>query len=136
MKETLKEKYDRTKMWYDAARVLLEGRTIENVWWQEWDEDYPEEGTGLVFSTDKGDVFFVGMDDEGNGPGALHTGMSDERRAKLKKEGLCVSCLPVGVESNSSYKELWLRIHGLKHGLNSQSWDEANYTELTEVKDD
>ena len=136
MKETLKEKYDRTKMWYDSARKLLEGRTIENVWWQEWDEDYPEEGTGLVFSTDKGDVFFVGMDDEGNGPGALHTGMSDERRAKLKKEGLCVSCLPVGVESNSSYKEMWLRIHGLKHGLNSQSWDEANHTELTEVKDD
>ena len=30
----------------------------------------------------------------------------------------------------------WLRIHGLKHGLNSQSWDEANHTELTEVKDD
>ena len=40
MKETLKEKYDRTKMWYDSARKLLEGRTIENVWWQECDEDY------------------------------------------------------------------------------------------------
>ena len=67
MKETLKEKYKRTKMWYDSATKLLVNRTIERVWWQEWDEEYPEEGTGLVFETDKGDVFFVGMDDDGNG---------------------------------------------------------------------
>ena len=136
MKETLKEKYDRTKMWYDAARVLLEGRTIENVWWQEWDEEYPEEGTGLVFVTDKGDVFFVGMDDEGNGPGALHIGTSKERKKELQKKKAYVGCLPVGVESNSSYREMWLRMHGLSHGLNSQSWEEASHTELTEVKDD
>jgi hypothetical protein len=43
--------------------------------------------------------------------------------------------LPVGVESHSSYKEMWLRMHGLKHGLNSQSWEEVGHTELTEVKD-
>ena len=132
MKETLEKKYKRTKMWYDSAKRLLEGRTIENVWWQEWDEDYPEEGTGLVFSTDKGDVFFVGMDDEGNGPGALHVGMSDERRKKFKKAELCASCLPVGVESNSSYREMWLKLHG----LHSHGWNEAGHTELTEVKDD
>ena len=114
MSETIKEKYDRTKMWYDSAQKLLMGRTIENVWWQEWDEDYPEEGTGLVFVTDKGDAFFVGMDDEGNGPGSLHVGMSNERRKEFKKDGLCTSCLPVGVESNSSYKKMWEELHGLK----------------------
>ena len=135
MKETLKEKYDRTKMWYSSAQKLLVDRTIERVWWQEWDEDFPDEGTGFCFQTDKGDVFFVGMDDEGNGPGALHVGMSDERREEFKKDKLCASCLPVGVESHSSYKEMWLRMHGLKHGLNSQSWEEAGHTELTEVED-
>ena len=114
MSETIKEKYDRTKMWYDSAQKLLMGRTIENVWWQEWDEDYPGEGTGLVFVTDKGDAFFVGMDDEGNGPGSLHVGMSNERRKEFKKDGLCASCLPVGVESNSSYKKMWEELHGLK----------------------
>ena len=113
-KETLKEKYDRTKMWYDSATKLLVNRTIERVWWQEWDEEYPEEGTGLVFETDKGDVFFIGMDDEGNGPGALHIGMDDKRRAKLRKEGLCVSCLPVGVESSKSYRDMWEEINGIK----------------------
>ena len=132
MSEKLKEKYDRTKMWYDSAQKLLMGRTIENVWWQEWDEDYPDEGTGLVFSTDKGDVFFVGMDDEGNGPGSLHVGMSDERREEFKKDGLCASCLPVGVESNSSYREMWLELHG----LNNKSWEESGHTELKEVEND
>lgn len=116
MNETLKEKYNRTKMWYNSAQKLLMDRTIINVWWQEWDEDYPDEGTGLVFTTDKGDVFFVGMDDEGNGPGALHVGMSDERREEFKKNGLCASCLPVGVESNSSYRNMWEELHGLKDG--------------------
>lgn len=116
MKETLKEKYDRTKMWYDSATKLLVNRTIERVWWQEWDDMYPEEGTGLCFQTDKGDVFFVGMDDEGNGPGALHIGMSDERREKFKKNELCASCLPVGVESSSSYRDMWEELHGLKDG--------------------
>ena len=37
MSETLKEKYERTKYWYDVAKELLEGRKIEHVWWQEWD---------------------------------------------------------------------------------------------------
>jgi hypothetical protein len=114
VKESLKEKYNRTKMWYDSATKLLVNRTIERVWWQEWDEEYPEEGTGLVFETDKGDVFFIGMDDEGNGPGALHIGMDEKRRAKLRKEGLCVSCLPVGVESSKSYKDMWEEIRGIK----------------------
>jgi len=132
MSETLKEKYNRTKMWYNSAQKLLMDRTIVNVWWQEWDEDYPEEGTGLVFTTDKGDAFFVGMDDEGNGPGSLHVGMSDERREEFKKDGLCASCLPVGVESNSSYKEMWLTMHG----LNNKSWEESGHTELKEVKDE
>ena len=132
MKETLKEKYNRTKMWYDSATKLLVNRTIERVWWQEWDEEYPEEGTGLVFETDKGDAFFIGMDDEGNGPGALHVGMSDERREEFKKAKLCASCLPVGVESSKSYKEMWLAING----LNNMNWNEAGHTELEEVKDD
>ena len=114
MKETLKERYKRTKMWYDAARVLLEGRTIENVWWQNWDEEYPDEGTGLVFATDKGDVFFVGMDDEGNGPGALHIGTSKERKKELQKKKAYVGCLPGGVESNKSYIKLHKEIHGVK----------------------
>tara|TARA_R100000742_G_C4233006_1_gene54195 strand:+ start:98 stop:496 length:399 start_codon:yes stop_codon:yes gene_type:complete len=132
MKENLKEKYDRTKMWYDSATKLLVNRTIERVWWQEWDEEYPGEGTGLVFETDKGDAFFIGMDDEGNGPGALHVGMSDERREEFKKAKLCASCLPVGVESSKSYKEMWLAING----LNNMNWNEAGHTELEEVKDD
>ena len=132
MSETLKEKYNRTKMWYNSAQKLLMDRTIVNVWWQEWDEDYPDEGTGLVFSTDKGDVFFVGMDDEGNGPGSLHVGMSDERREEFKKDGLCASCLPVGVESNSSYRNMWLEINH----LDNKSWEEAGHTELKEVKDE
>ena len=114
MKETLKEKYKRTKMWYDAAKELLEGRTIEHVWWQNWDEEYPDEGTGLVFATDKGDVFFVGMDDEGNGPGALHIGTSKERKKELQKKKAYVGCLPVGVESNKSYIKLHKEIHGVK----------------------
>ena len=54
------------------------------------------------------------MDDEGNGPGALHVGMDEKRRAKLKKEGLCVSCLPVGVESSESYRDMWEEINGIK----------------------
>ena len=114
MKETLKEKYNRTKMWYDAAKELLEGRTIEAVWWQEWDEEYPDEGTGLVFATDKYDVFFVGQDDEGNGPGALHIATSIEREKELKKKKANVGCLPVGVESNKSYIKLHKEIHGVK----------------------
>jgi len=114
VKETLEKKYKRTKMWYDSATKLLVNRTIERVWWQEWDEEYPEEGTGLVFETDKGDVFFIGMDDEGNGPGALHIGMDEKRREKLRKEGLCVSCLPVGVESSKSYRDMWEEINGIK----------------------
>jgi len=132
MKENLKEKYDRTKMWYDSATKLLVNRTIERVWWQEWDEEYPGEGTGLVFETDKGDAFYIGMDDEGNGPGALHVGMSDERREEFKKAKLYPSCLPVGVESIKSYKEMWLAING----LNNMNWNEAGHTELEEVKDD
>jgi len=107
MKEKIKERYDRTKIWYQSAQVLLKRRTITNVWWQEWDEDYPEEGTGLCFQTDKGDTFFVGMDDEGNGPGALHVGMSDARRKGFEKAGLYSDCLPVGVESNDSFINLY-----------------------------
>lgn len=116
MKETLEKKYKRTKMWYDSATKLLVNRTIERVWWQEWDEDYPDEGTGFCFQTDKGDVFFVGMDDEGNGPGALHTGMDEKRREEFRKEKLCSSCLPVGVESSKSYKEMWKKLRG-KYGV-------------------
>jgi len=132
MNETLKEKYNRTKMWYKSAEKLLKGRTIEMVWWGEWDEEYPEEGTGLIFTTDKGDAFFVGMDDEGNGPGALHVGMDKKRKEQFKKEGLCASCLPVGVESNISYRRMWLELNG----LNNKSWDETGHTELAEVKDE
>jgi len=130
MSETLKEKYNRTKMWYDSAEKLLKGRTIEMVWWGLWDEEYPEEGTGLIFTTDKGDAFFVGMDDEGNGPGALHIGMDKKRQEKLRKQGFCVSCLPVGVESNTSYRNMWLKMKG----LNNQSWEDAGHTELTEAE--
>jgi hypothetical protein len=71
------------------------------------------------------------MDDEGNGPGALHVGMSDERREEFKKDKLCASCLPVGVESHSSYRDMWLEINH----LNNKSWEENGHTELTEVED-
>jgi hypothetical protein len=129
MAETLKEKYNRTKTWYDSAKKLLQGRTIERVWWQEWDEDYPEEGgTGLVFSTDNGDVFYVGSDDEGNGPGALHIGMSEKRREQFRKEGLMQYCLPVGVESNKSYRDMWKKLNG----LNNKSWNEAGHIIMEE----
>ena len=80
------------------------GRTIENVWWQEWDEQYPEEGTGLVFITDKGDAFFVGMDDEGNGPGALHIGMDEKRENGSERRIMCL--FTSRVESNSSYGDM------------------------------
>ena len=113
MSETLKEKYDRTKTWYDSAQKLLQGRTIEMVWWQDWDKDYPEEGTGLCFSTDKGDVFYIGQDDEGNGPGSLHVGMTDERRKQFKKNKLCSHVLPVGVEDNASYISMWRELNGV-----------------------
>lgn len=114
MSETLKEKYDRTKLWYDSAQKLLLGRTIEHVWWQKWDEEYPEEGTGICFSTDKGDVFYIGQDDEGNGPGAIHIGMTDERRDKFREKGLMQYCLPVGVEDNASYIDMWKQLNEVK----------------------
>tara|TARA_X000000368_G_scaffold364361_1_gene310004 strand:- start:380 stop:730 length:351 start_codon:yes stop_codon:yes gene_type:complete len=116
VKETVQEKYDRTKMWYQSAQVLLKNRTITDVWWQEWDRDYPEEGTGLCFQTDEGDTFFIGMDDEGNGPGALHIGMTDKRRKGFKKAGLCSHVLPVGVESNDSFIDLYNQVKGDKDG--------------------
>jgi hypothetical protein len=115
MAETLKEKYNRTKTWYDSAKKLLEGRTIEHVWWEKWDKDYPEEGTGLVFSTDNGDVFYVGSDDEGNGPGALHIGMSEKRRKQFKENKLCSYVLPVGVEDNESYISMWRELNGVNN---------------------
>jgi len=113
-RETLREEYDRTKMWYDSAIELLKGRTITNVWWQEWDEEYPEEGTGLVFKTDKDDAFFVSSDDEGNGPGVLHVGTSKERKKELQKKRTYVTCLPVGVASNSEYIKMWQELNHIK----------------------
>jgi hypothetical protein len=115
VKESLQKKYDRTKMWYQSAQMLLKNRTITDVWWQEWDRDYPEEGTGLCFQTDEGDTFFIGMDDEGNGPGALHVGMTDARRKGFKKAGLCSHVLPVGVESNDSFIDLYKQVKGDKN---------------------
>ena len=117
MSETLKEKYERTKYWYDVAKELLEGRKIEHVWWQEWDDEYPEEGTGLVFLTDNDDIFFVGRDDEGNGPGALHVVTNpdnvENRTAGSKNYP---NVLPVGVESGREYSKMKLKM----------AWDEEN----------
>ena len=56
-------------MWgHKKAEELLKGQKILDVKWQEWDDGC---GTGVIFET-KYNVFFVGQDDEGNGPGGLH----------------------------------------------------------------
>lgn len=105
MKETLKEKYDRTKMWYDAAKKLLVGRTITSVGWEEFDDEY-NPITGLCFMTDKGDAFFISQDDEGNGPGAIHVGFTEERRKELNDMKHYIDILPVGVASTDEYRTM------------------------------
>jgi len=57
--------------WHKKAEELLKGQKILDVKWQEWDPDDRDCGSGLIFETEN-NVFFVGQDDEGNGPGALH----------------------------------------------------------------
>lgn len=131
MSETLEEKYNRTRNWYNAAKTLLVGRTITNIGWQEFDdEEYPV--TGIVFTTDKGDAFYISQDDEGNGPGAIHVGFTEKRRKELKDMEHYIDILPVGVASVDEYREMWKEMHHLK----GKSWNQAGHTELTEVKDE
>lgn len=110
MKETLKEKYDRTKMWYKAAEKLLVGRTITSVGWEEFDDEY-NPTTGLCFMTDKGDAFYISQDDEGNGPGAIHVGFTEERRKELNDMKHYIDILPVGVASTDEYRTMWKQIN-------------------------
>ena len=67
--------------WHKKAEELLKGQKILDVRWQEWDPD-DDCGTGLIFETEN-NVFFVGKDDEGNGPGALHYIYKEAEVAKI-----------------------------------------------------
>lgn len=113
MKETLKEKYDRTKMWYDAAARLLVGRTIETIGWEEFDDEY-NPTTGFCFVTDKGDAFFISQDDEGNGPGAIHVGFTEKRKDELKDMKHYIDILPVGVASTDEYRKMWKEMNHIE----------------------
>jgi len=56
--------------WYEKASKLLEGKTITRVYWDYFDPQDKDSGTGLCFEI--GDVVFqLSQDDEGNGPGSL-----------------------------------------------------------------
>ena len=96
----MKDALDMTKYWYEKADNLLLNRKIISVAWQTWDENELYEGTGLVFRTDNDVVFFLGQDDEGNGPGALHW-VSQVPQGKNK---LLSGVLPTGVMDAKKYQ--------------------------------
>ncbi|MCK9521347.1 MAG: hypothetical protein WC279_14775 [Sulfurimonas sp.] len=59
--------------WERAAQKVLLGRKIVKVQYVEY--DYGQHG--IAFKLDNGTMVYVMADDEGNGPGALHTNLTE-----------------------------------------------------------
>ena len=107
MKETLKEKVERTIQWMELADKLLKGKVIERATWEYWyaDPDDREEwgvhSTGLVLhlkdvKTEKISYCYVSQDDEQNGPGAL---VLQYEKGNGKQKHMEQKTLPINVEA-------------------------------------
>lgn len=83
-----------TEKWMVEAEKVLRNRKITNVFWRTWDEEYPEEGTGLVMVLDDMTHCYLSSDDEGNSPGALHWSNNEDS-----------GIIPVGVEDLKEHYE-------------------------------
>jgi len=77
--------------WYEKAVKLLEGKKITRVYWDYFDPQDKDSGTGLCFETKNG-TFALSQDDEGNGPGSLFYIDHTSTRATWE-------VLPTGVET-------------------------------------
>jgi len=108
MSKISKEKMQRTEGWHKKAFALLQGQKIETILWKQWDEDNT---TGLVLVLDSGTALFIAMDDEGNGPGAIHwsTGRAKSMDVEIGgNETVMVEphgVLPVGVMETARWRE-------------------------------
>ena len=106
--EDIKKTMQRTEGWHKKAFALLQGQKIEHVLWKKWDEDNT---TGLVLVLDSGVAIFVSMDDEGNGPGALHWNTGRQKSMEVdigNGESVFIEpdgILPVGVMETAEWRE-------------------------------
>lgn len=106
--EDIKKIMQRTEGWHKKAFALLQGQKIEHVLWKQWDE---HSTTGLVLVLDSGVAIFVSMDDEGNGPGALHwnTGRAKSMEVDIGNgESVFIEpdgILPVGVMETAEWRQ-------------------------------
>ena len=104
----IKKIMQRTEGWHKKAFALLQGQKIEHVLWKKWDEDNT---TGLVLVLDSGVAIFVSMDDEGNGPGALHWNTGREKSMQVdigNGESVFIEpdgILPVGVMETAEWRQ-------------------------------
>ncbi len=98
--KSVKEAYENGVFWQEKADSHLLNRTIEEVWWQEWDDK--DERTGLVMRLDNGAIVWIQQDDEGNGPGALYIQWQTDpgdQRSETMGAGFATDTIPVGPTS-------------------------------------
>jgi len=106
--EDIKKTMQRTEAWHKKAFALLQGQKIEHILWKQWDKDNT---TGLVLILDSGVAIFVSMDDEGNGPGALHWNTGREKSMQVdigNGESVFIEpdgILPVGVMETAEWRQ-------------------------------
>jgi len=106
--EDIKKTMQRTEAWHKKAFALLQGQKIEHILWKQWDKDNT---TGLVLILNSGVAIFVSMDDEGNGPGALHWNTGREKSMQVdigNGESVFIEpdgILPVGVMETAEWRQ-------------------------------